>query len=152
MSEHRFYTCLACADRPVFHGKIGAAMHLRAAHADLLERHHAEELLQQGPEVEADVPPPPYICICHDSAGEVCGQKRDSLDAIESHIQVQHSSSGSPTHDEHFVSVGQFSPDGLSYHRSVRPLTPSQLDAVERFARAAATINTVADFLTECRA
>lgn len=148
MSETRTYTCLACEERPVFHGKIGAAMHLRSAHSSLLEHHHPDELLAEGPEYEGPQREGPFICIrAMGSAGE-CGQKRDTEEAMRSHVSAMHGIP-EPEYGDQYVTVAQYAGD---YASATHPLTPSQLATAEAFGQVMKSVDTVGDFLTECRA
>lgn len=155
MSEHRTYTCLACVDRPVFHGKVGANMHLRAAHDDLLEHHHPDELLSEGPEfVPSDPPGGPFVCVFRDEDGVECGEKRPNFWGIRQHLVSSHGFE--PEHVNHgvqYLSEDEYADRTRRlYDQAVHPLTPQQEWWARRFGQAAESLRGVADFLTECRA
>lgn len=152
MSEERTYTCLACSERPVFHGKLLAAMHIRQEHRELLHVHHPDELLSEGPVfVEPENRTGPYICL-HRGTHRACGEKRDNEVAITSHLSSMHQIGYSEiVYGEHYSSVGDYErAHTVQYGDVVRPLTAREREGAERFERVMHSVSTVGDFLVEC--
>lgn len=148
----RTFTCLACEDRPVLHGKVAAALHLRDQHAALLETCHYEELLAAGPEYE--IPKEhvgPYVCLYPvDDDDHECGGKRMGEAEMVKHLVISHEMSEvSVTYFEHYISEGDL---GLREARLLAERDAMIERACDHFFLVMQSVDGVRDFLTECRA
>jgi hypothetical protein len=140
------YQCLACAERPIFGGKVSAYHHAREVHRGLLEDCHVEELFEVRsgalPDAHEDASPPFYCC------HEGCDQSRMQTYSIQAHVRTDHGIKA-PQHGEDYVSeTEKIRREGASQRERER------LARVEgdRAARVLETVVGVADFLTECGA
>lgn len=152
MSIDRSYTCLACSDRPVFHGKLAAALHIREVHAALLADRHPDELLAEGPRFEHPDPDfdpedqgPPYDCLVdRPNCTSRFYQKKSCLD----HLEATHGILGA-SYGEDYISESQLREHERELERQ-RDLLIDQ--ACDRMFLTMQGSFTVSDFLTECRA
>lgn len=143
MDERRI--CLACSDRPGFDSKIAAYAHARETHSALLEDCHVDELFEihtEDPEwagADSDRAVGPYHC-----CAEGCDQTRMQSWTMETHVHEQHGIVN-PRRPEHYCTEGDL------LRREVEQ--KQEWDrAGDRFALALVSVDTVGDFLTECRA
>jgi hypothetical protein len=143
VDSERLYRCLECLGRPVFRGKVKAHIHVAERHRHLLGRRHVDELLEQLPEQlsldltqEPDSPPiPPFLCLhCQAPANY------RSLESIRDHLKNVHGIT-QPYQDHDWEDEG-------ARHMAM----VLREDAFERYVDTMRTIDTVADFLTECDA
>jgi hypothetical protein len=140
VDSERLYRCLECRTRPTFRGKIKAHIHVAEHHRHLLGVRHVDELLEQLPEqlIIAQQLPEGYVAPFYCLRCE--GVRRADLPSILGHL--------STFHDVHDAVYGSdFEDEGACLERL------RQREAVvDRFAATVESIETVADFLTECDA
>jgi hypothetical protein len=142
----RLYRCLACDDRPVMEGKVSAHLHVNEHHRGLLDSRHVDEFLEGLPGTEADVVPkldgphPPFRCRYCDSVESAIQES-----TILHHLSYTHEiSKGSARYGVDYVSHDDYQ-DEL---REAALQRERELDAAVLALR---SIDTVGDFLTECR-
>lgn len=140
------YRCLLCDGNLYFDSKLRAAMHVRECHADELEHRHVDEFIvgykrpaESAPEQSEPEHCAPYQC-------RYCDQ-RDiySAETAKTHISNVHAL---------VVSDVVYGRDFISHLDAELEHQQRILEAephVQRFALTLQSVNTVADFLTECR-
>ena len=137
----RVYTCLACADRPVFGSKVEAYGHARAEHRALLDHAHVDELFEthDGVVVPVDIDEGPWVCLHPD-----CHRHERFVDTIRAHLYNTH----------HVARSNQ--ERGIDYATEAEALAIQTMRRREAdiqttaFRRRMLTVRGVTDFLTEC--
>jgi hypothetical protein len=140
VDSERLYRCLECRTRPTFRGKIKAHIHVAECHRHMLGVRHVDELLEQLPEqlvIAQDLPAglvPPFYCL------HCTGSRRADEEGIRQHLKL--------AHDLTDCLYGtDFEDEGACLERHHQ-----REAAYDRFVATVESIDTVADFLTECDA
>lgn len=138
--DERLYRCLACETHPVYEGRVAINAHLRSEHADELERRHCDELVEQLRLPEPETRRGPFACLfCH-----LRGYPSEA--GVKNHLKSGHDIEDGE-YETHYLTTAE-----LEYReRHAWELTAGRPE-VSRFTRTLASIETVADFLVECRA
>ena len=138
----RVYTCLACAERPVFGSKVEAYGHARSEHRALLEHAHVDELFETHDGVVIPVEAEddgPWVCLHPD-----CRRHERFIDTMKAHISNGHN----------VVRYAQIR--GVDYASEAEALaiqTARRREADVQttvFRRRMQSVRGVTDFLTEC--
>lgn len=141
-SFERQYRCLVCNGEVIVNGKIRAHAHITEFHSHLLAKHHVDELLEELPEQgqfefePEPEPPTDEVFYCR-----YCDSFRLAENEMKGHLSAVHAE---------LLEGGRYSAqiDRDYWTRREEPY----LIRLNRTVRAIESLETVADFLTECDA
>jgi hypothetical protein len=140
-SFERQYRCLACDGETILTGKIRAHAHVSKEHRELLDSRHVDELLEQLPEQgQFTFEPEPELPMDEVFYCRYCDSFRLAENEIKGHCVS--------AHRDLLENPYSAKIDRDYWTRSEEPY----LIQLDRAVKAIDSLDTVADFLTECDA